>query len=251
MLKFPMLYRVIKMRISICMPAYNEEANIEKTVRDCFVNLANLNIEGEVVVTNDCSKDRTGEILAKLHTEFKNLVVITHKDKNEGYGRALRDAIGASQGEVVATIDSDGQFDIYELWKLMEKLDKNLDMVVGYRDRKKDSFMKVLADRILNLMVRMMFGVKVRDTNCAFKLIRGDLIRSLRIETNGYQTPTEILLKMYYRGSKFTQVAVSHKKREGGQSSLKFFKTSWNFTCYLFYMKHKVYLWRRGVLAEL
>lgn len=239
------------MQLSICMPAYNEQDNIEKTVRDSFKSLADLNLDGEVVVTDDCSQDNTGEILETLQSEFSRLVVITHKDKNEGYGRALRDAIAASRGDLVVTIDSDGQFDIFELRKLMLKLDSGIDMVVGFRDRKKDSFIKVFADRVLNLMVRIMFGVKVRDTNCAYKLIRGELIRSLRIETNGFQTPTEILLKLYYRGVKFSQVSVTHRKREGGQSSLKFFKTAWNFTCYLFYMKKKVYLWRRGVLAEL
>ena len=213
--------------------------------------LSELGIDGEVVITNDCSKDKTSEILAALQNEFTNLVVVTHTEKNEGYGRALRDAIKASKGEFVATIDSDGQFNILELGNLLNLIDDSLGMVVGYRDRKKDTFLKVMADRILNLMVRVMFGVKVQDTNCAFKLIRGNLIRGLRIETNGFQTPTEILLKLYYKDVKFKQVAVTHRQREGGQSSLKFFKTSWNFTSYLFYMRHKVYLWRRGVLAEL
>lgn len=239
------------MRVSICMPAYNEQDNIEKTVRDCFKSLSDLSITGEVCVTDDCSKDKTPEILAKLKTEFPNLVVVTHDGINEGYGRALRDAINASHGELVVTIDSDGQFDILELGRLLELLDDNLDMVVGFRDRKKDSLLKVFADRVLNLMVRMMFGVKVRDTNCAYKLIRGDLIRNLNIETNGFQTPTEILLKLYYGGAKFKQAKITHREREGGQSSLKFFKVSWDFTCYLFYMRKKVNLWRRGVLAQL
>jgi glycosyltransferase involved in cell wall biosynthesis len=239
------------MQVSICMPAYNEQDNIEKTIRDCMKALGDLNITGEVVITDDCSKDNTPKILAGLRSEFPNLVVVTHTGKNEGYGRALRDAIAASTGDLVVTIDSDGQFDILELGKLIEKMDTQTEMVVGYRMGKKDSFAKVIADRILNLMVRMMFGVKVRDTNCAFKLIRGDLIRNLRIETNGFQTPTEILLKLHYGGARFKQVGVTHRKREGGQSSLKFIKVSWDFTCYLFYLRHKVSLWRRGVLHQL
>lgn len=239
------------MQVSICMPAYNEEDNIEQTLRDSFKSLADLEMTGEVCVTDDCSKDNTPEILAGLKDEFSNLVVVTHEGKNEGYGRALRDAIQASSGDFVVTIDSDGQFDILELGKLFDIYNESLDMVVGFRSRKKDSFIKVLADRILNLMVRCFFGIRVRDTNCAFKLIRGDLARKMRIETNGFQTPTEMLLKMYYNKAKFKQVAVTHKKREGGQSSLKFFKTSFDFTYYLFYMRLKVYLWRRGVLSEL
>jgi len=78
------------MRVSICMPAYNEEDNIEKTVRDCFKSISDLNITGEVCVTDDSSKDKTPDILAKLKTEFPNLVVVTHDGKNEGYGRGIR-----------------------------------------------------------------------------------------------------------------------------------------------------------------
>jgi len=237
--------------ISICMPAYNEEENIERTVRDSFKAIENQKIHGEVVVTDDCSKDKTPQILASLKKEFPDLIIVTHTGRNEGYGRALRDAIKASSGEFVATIDSDGQFDILELGKLYNELNPNIDMVIGYRMGKKDSIFKVFADRGLNLLVRLMFGLNVRDSNCAFKLIKGDLIRALNIETNGYQTPTEILLKMHYKGARFKQVGITHRARKGGKSSLKIIKTSWDFFCFLVYMRHKVTLWRRRVLADL
>ena len=239
------------MHISICMPAYNEEQNVEQTVRDSFRALAEQNLDGEVVVTDDCSKDKTPQILENLQKEFKRLVVVTHKGRNEGYGRALRDAIKASSGELVVTIDSDGQFDILELSKLLKELNPEIGMVAGFRMGKKDSIFKVIADRGLNLLVRIMFGLQIRDSNCAFKLIRGEIIRSFTIETNGYQTPTEILLKVHYKGAKFKQVGITHRHRKGGKSSLKIFKTSWDFFCYLVYMRIKVSLWRRRVLSEL
>ncbi|HDS29525.1 MAG TPA: glycosyltransferase family 2 protein, partial [Firmicutes bacterium] len=111
-------------KVSFAMPAYNEADNIERTVRECLDAFVSAGIEtapvrdssdgkpwGEIVVTDDCSKDSTGEILERLQKLHPNIVIVTHLERNQGYGRALSDAIAASRGEWVATIDSDGQFD--------------------------------------------------------------------------------------------------------------------------------------------
>lgn len=240
------------LKYSICMPAYNEEENIEKTLRDSFAAIEATGEDGEVCVCNDASKDRTGEILSKLKEEFAGrLVVVTHAPVNEGYGRALSDAIRASSGEWVATIDSDGQFDISQLPDLAAKLTEGIDFVAGYRERKKDSIMRVFADRGLNMLVRMMFGIKHRDTNCAFKLVRGDLLRGLNIESNGFQTPTEIVLKLHFSGAKSIEAPVRHLHREEGKSKLKVIKVSRDFYAFLCYMRKKVRLYKRGIISKL
>ena len=239
-------------KYSVCMPAYNEEENIEKTVRDAIAAIDATGAIGEVCVCNDASKDRTGEILAGLKGEFADrLVVITHAPKNEGYGRALSDAIKASSGEWVATIDSDGQFDISQLPEFAAKITGDVDFVAGYRDRKKDSFPRVFADRGLNMLVRMMFGLKHRDTNCAFKLVRGDLLRGLNIESNGFQTPTEIVLKLHFTGAKSVEAPARHFKREEGKSKLKVVKVSMDFFAFLCYMRKKIKLYKRGIISRL
>lgn len=242
----------VSIKYSICMPAYNEERNIEKTVRDSFAAIRAAGSKGEVCVCNDASKDRTGEILAKLTGEFGDgLVVVTHAPKNEGYGRALSDAIRASSGEWVATIDSDGQFDISQLPELAAKISEGIGFVAGYRERKKDSVVRVVADRGLNTLVRMMFGVRHRDTNCAFKLVRGDLLRSLNIESNGFSTPTEIVLKLHFSGARSVEAAVRHLRREEGKSKLKVIKVSSDFFAFLCYMRKKVNLYKRGIISKL
>ncbi len=250
--------------VSFVMPAYNEEDNITRTLNECqdAFRAAQIGISpvsevkngarwGELVVTNDCSKDATGEILKHLQESMPNLVIVTHEGKNQGYGRALSDAIAASRGEWVATIDSDGQFDPGDLPNLIKKIDTEIDCVAGYRMKKKDSFVRVFADRGLNFIVRTMFGIRHRDTNCAFKLIRGDVIRNLTIESNGFQTPTEIVLKLNALDHKMVECGVTHRVREEGKSKLKVIKTSMDFLRFLFYLHGKIKLYRRGILGKL
>jgi len=250
--------------VSFAMPAYNEENNIERTVGECQEALRAAAIGsspvtasgngakwGEIVVTNDCSVDSTGRILARLQASMPNLVIVTHLGKNQGYGRALSDAIAATRGQWVATIDSDGQFDPGDLPDLLAKLDEGINCVAGRRMKKKDSPMRVMADRSLNLIVRMMFGVRYRDTNCAFKLVRGDIIRNLTIETNGFQTPTEIVLKLNALGYRLVECGITHRARGEGKSKLKVIKTSMDFLRFLFYLRSKIILYKRGILARL
>ena len=248
--------------VSFAMPAYNKEANIERTVRECVEAFEKAGIVsgpqaegnvkwGEIVVTNDCSKDSTGQILARLQETMPGLVVVTHLEKNQGYGRALSDAIAASRGEWVATIDSDGQFDPGDLPKLLELIADDIDCVAGYRQRKKDSAMRVFADRSLNAIVRGMFGIRHRDTNCAFKLVRGKVLRSLIIETNGFQTPTEIILKLHLTKHKMVEAPVTHRVREEGKSKLRVVKTSMDFLRFLFYLQIRAMLYKRRILARL
>jgi len=250
--------------ISYTMPAFNEEENIERTVRECqdafksagvgtipIVETSNGSRWGEIVVTNDCSADSTGEILAGLQKEMPNLVVNTHIGGNQGYGRALSDAIASSRGEWVATIDSDGQFDPADLPEMLKLISDETDCVAGYRMKKKDSFIRVFADRSLNFIVRTLFGIRHRDTNCAFKLIRGRVIRDLAIETNGFQTPTEIVLKLNALGFRMVECGVTHRVREEGKSKLKVIKTSLQFLRFLFYLRTKIRLYKSGILARL
>ena len=144
---------------SIAAPAFNEEDNIENTVREWNTFIENNKINAEIVITNDGSKDRTKKILDQLKLEFPNLKII-HFETNVGYGRALLSSIQNSQGKFILTIDSDGQFDISDLNKLIEKQKtEDYDLVTGFRLKKNDSFLKVYADRILNLIIRFFFNI--------------------------------------------------------------------------------------------
>jgi glycosyltransferase involved in cell wall biosynthesis len=237
--------------ISVVAPVYNEEEGIERVVR-YWLEVIHLNqLDAEIVLANDGSTDRTLEILQKLSKEVPFVKVVSYHP-NRGYGYALKTAIRASSGEWIITLDSDGQFDLAD-FKNLKKLqsEQDLDFVTGYRMKKKDNPMRVIADRSLNLIVRTLFSVRLRDTNCAMKLIRGDLARSLNIEARGYPTPTEITIKLLTLGAKTGEIGVCHSERLEGQSKLKFINTSISFFRFLFYLRKKVRLYRAGILQTL
>jgi len=238
------------MKISAVMPAYNEADTIEKTVEYCFKVLAEYTGEAEVVVANDGSRDATGEILGRLQEKYANLVVETHHP-NEGYGAALARAVAASTGDVVVTIDSDGQFDIADIGEMLAMYDDKVHMITGYRRRKKDSFLKVVADRIMNRLIRWMFSVSYRDTNCALKLMNGSMIRGMALEAKGFQLPTEMVIKAHALGFRVLESPVNHFPREGGQSSLAPFRTAWKMLTFLCYLRRKIRLYQNGVLRSL
>ena len=168
--------------LSVAAPAYNEEANIEAVIRNWEEILSRCDYSTEIVIGNDGSTDKTPEILDRLAVEFGNLRVV-HSVVNGGYGDALFRAIYASRGQYVATIDSDGQFDVRDCLSLLQEcINGQYDAVAGYRMGKKDTFFRILADRALNLIVRTLFRINYRHTNCALKVFKGDLVREMIIE---------------------------------------------------------------------
>jgi len=237
--------------LSIVAPVYNEEEGIEQVVQYWLKVLQKNAANAEIVLANDGSTDRTLEILENLSQKIPSLKVVSYTP-NRGYGYALKTAIRASTGQWVITLDSDGQFDLADFPSLLKlQNEQQLDFITGYRMKKKDNLFRVIADRSLNLIVRTMFSVSLRDTNCAMKLIRGDLARTLNIEAKGYPTPTEITIKLITLGAKTAETGVHHSERLQGQSKLKFFRTSISFFRFLFYLRKKVRLYKAGILQTL
>ncbi len=237
--------------LSVVAPVYNEAEGIERVVRGWAEVLARSGLRAEIVLANDGSTDATGEILERLGADLPALRVVT-TSPNHGYGFALHQAIQASRGEVVVTLDSDGQFDLADFAPLLALYrERSLDFVTGYRDRKRDGVIRVAADRGLNLLVRSLFPTRLRDTNCALKLIRGDLARALRIESRGYPTPTEITLKLLAMGAKTGEAPVTHAERLAGRSKLQVLPTSVAMLRFLLYLRGKIRLYRAGILQTL
>lgn len=237
--------------ISVVAPVYNESEGIEQVLRYWAKVISERNLNCEIVLANDGSTDSTLQILERLAAEIPALRFVSYTP-NRGYGFALKRAIQASTGQMIVTLDSDGQFDLADLPALLKLYrDKQLDFVTGYRMKKKDNFVRVLADRGLNLIVRGLFWINLRDTNCAMKLIRGDLARGLNIEARGYPTPTEITVKLLAMGAKTAEEGVHHTDRIAGQSKLKVLKTSISTFRFLLYLRRKIKLYRAGILQSL
>jgi glycosyltransferase involved in cell wall biosynthesis len=233
--------------LSIAAPAYNERENIEHVIADWQSVFARDGIQGEVVIGDDGSTDGTKDVLRELQSRFDNLVVVDHP-VNQGYGCALSSAIARSKGEYVLTIDSDGQFDAGEYTLLLAEMEKRYDVVTGYRHRKQDNLLRVIADRVLNLIIRVLFRLPLRDTNCALKLFKGDVARQLAIEAQGYPTPTELLVRAQTLGYRIGETGITHLERAGGTSKLKAFRTSWHMLLFLAYLKYKQVLFKMKVI---
>ena len=240
-----------EIELSVVAPVYNEAEGIEPVVRYWKEVLDREGIPAEIVLANDGSTDATLVILERLQKEIPCLRVVSYTP-NRGYGYALKTAIQASQGKLVVSLDSDGQFDLADFAGLLKLYrEQDLEFVTGYRDRKKDSLMRVVADRSLNLIVRTMFGLKLRDTNCALKLMKGSMIRSLNMEATGYPTPTEITVKLVKLGARSGEAAVVHRERAAGQSKLKFMKTSISMFRFLLYLRKRIKLYEARILQTL
>ena len=233
--------------LSITAPSYNERENIEGMITYWEEIFSRDGIRGEIVIGEDGSTDGTKEILKDLQTRFDNLVVVDHA-VNRGYGYALSSAIAHSRGDYVLTIDSDGQFDAGEYALLLAEMRKGYDVVTGYRRRKQDRLFRVIADRVLNLIIRVLFRLPLRDTNCALKLFKGNVARSLTVEARGYPTPTELLIRAQTLGYRIGETGITHYERAGGASKLKAFRTSWHMLLFLAYLKYKQLLFKAQVI---
>ena len=236
--------------LSIIAPAYNEELVIAEVIEEWEDFVKKEKLDAEIVICNDGSTDKTGEILAKLQKKYSNLVVCENKP-NQGYGAGVENAARHAKGELIMTLDSDGQFDVKGFSKLHQKLlSKNYDLVTGFRFQKRDSAARVVADRIFNVIMRFVFGLPFKDTNCAQKLYRAELLKRVNIEARGYPAPTEILVKAVEFGAKVGEVGVVHYERKKGTTALKLFKTSANVFKFLIYLRLKLYLYRIKIIGS-
>ncbi len=234
--------------VSVVAPAYNEAESIAGVVRDWIQVLEGAGVSWEIVISNDGSSDNTGEVLKGMGEPRLRVLEF---ENNGGYGHALSQAMRAARGDYVVTIDSDGQFDLADFPPLLGQLKEGgLDLVTGYRRKKKDSLIKVAADRVLNLIVRMTFGLSLRDTNCALKVMTKKAAHEIEIEARGFPTPTEIVAKASMCGMKLGEGPVEHRERAAGQSKLKAFQSALDFLQFLFYLRLQFFLAKRGVLQR-
>lgn len=205
--------------LSVFFPAYNEEPNIEKTVKDAIGVLEKVVLKYEVIIVDDGSKDRTGEIADKLALENKNIRV-THHNPNKGYGEALKSGFYNAKYDWIAFTDSDGQFDFSEITKLLEKADE-ADLIVGYRLNRNDPIVRKINGWLWTRLNNLLLGINVRDVDCAFKLIKKEVIDSIpRLQsTRGGMISPELLAKAHKKGFKIIEVGVHHYPRRLGEQT--------------------------------
>ena len=197
--------------LSLCLPAYNEAGNIEDTLDAACAMLPEFVKQFEVVVVDDGSKDNTGDLVSR-YAEREPRVRLVRHEQNRGYGAAVTSALRAARGDLVAFTDSDGQFTLLDLPHLLAKLE-TCDLVVGYRYRRADPWHRLFNAWAWNRLIRWLFGVKVRDLDCAFKLFRRDVIDQLHLSASGAAINVEILVQCVRAGLRIAEVPVAHYPR--------------------------------------
>jgi len=202
--------------LSVVLPAYNEEANVEAVVRHCVDYLDSRGIDYELLVVNDGSHDRTGAILDGLVAQVPRLRPL-HHPQNRGYGAALRTGFDAAQKRFVFYMDGDGQFDIRDLDVILPLVTDDDHIVTGYRIERRDPFVRRLNAKLFGgFLVRVMLGVRVRDLNCAFKLIPKKVFDHITLESTGALINAELYGRAVRSGFPIKEVGVHHYPRTAG-----------------------------------
>jgi len=201
--------------LSLIFPAFNEEANIRAVVEDAYRTIPKLAPIFEIIVVNDGSKDRTGEICDRLGEELSNVRVVHHVG-NRGYGAALKSGIKLARYDLIFFTDSDRQFDLKEVATLLEQTDA-YDIVAGYRARRQDPPHRLLFAWGWNILVRLVLGIRIRDIDCAFKAFNRRVFNSIQIQSVGAMVNTEIFAQASKFGMTVKEVRVSHFPRRHGK----------------------------------
>lgn len=206
---------VLAAGVSVVLPAYNEEANLAATVTSMADALRRFTSRFEILVVDDGSDDRTPQVASSLAARQQHIALVRHAE-NRGYGAALRTGFARARHPWVFFTDADGQFDPEEIVRL-EPLAADADIVAGYRLRRRDPWYRraggVLFGRVL---VRSVLGVRARDLNCAFKLIRRPLLTGVELKANGALINAELFWHAQRVGARIVEVGVSHRPRRAG-----------------------------------
>lgn len=204
--------------ISVVLPSYNEEAVIGATVAQCVDALSAFAPDYQIVIVDDGSRDRTGAIADDLAAANPRITVV-HNRPNRGYGGALIAGFGAASKPLTFFMDADGQFDIRDLALLLPLREQGYRAVLGYRKHRQDAWMRKVNAWGWNALVSLLFGLHVRDVDCAFKLYDTALVRVCDVRSEGAMVNTEMLVKLSKLGMPFVEVPVHHYPRKHGSST--------------------------------
>jgi glycosyltransferase involved in cell wall biosynthesis len=203
--------------ISVFFPCYNEQDNVKNVATRAIEVLEAIGADFEVILVNDGSADGTGRAADEIAASDKRVRVV-HHPQNRGYGAALQSGIRAAKKEYIFFTDGDGQFDIGEL-NLLLPLIEQYDIVCGYRLNRQDPFMRKLNGWMWTRLVCFLFGMKIRDIDCAFKMFRNEVFEGMTLSSGGALISAEILARAARRGYRIAEVGVHHYPRTAGKQT--------------------------------
>ncbi len=203
--------------LSVFFPAYNDSGTIASLVINALHAARELTADFEIIIVNDGSADSTAEVADELARTYPEVRVV-HHPRNRGYGGALRSGFEAATRELVFYTDGDAQYDPKEMAVLWGALDDGVDLVNGYKISRSDPLHRIVIGRIYHHTVRLLFGLKVRDVDCDFRLMRRSIFETVRLEKNSGVICLEMMKKVQDAGFRISEVPVHHYHRAYGRS---------------------------------
>lgn len=200
--------------LSVFFPCLNEAGNLPGLIKQALEVMPGVANQFELIIIDDGSSDQTGAVAQELADKYPQVKLVAHA-KNLGYGAALQTGFNQAQFEWIFFTDGDHQFDLSEITELV-KHTPEFELVAGYRRQRAEGFRREVYAKLLSLFAALVFRLHLKDVDCAFKLVKADLVKPLSLFSNGAFISTELLYKLKKQGVEFNQVAVSHYSRKHG-----------------------------------
>lgn len=204
--------------ISVFFPAYNDAGTITSMVITSLLTLRELTDDYEVIVINDGSQDYTPEVLDELARVYPDEVRIIHHPQNRGYGGALRSGFSAATKEWIFYTDGDAQYDPRELKNLAKLASDDVDFINGWKIERNDPFHRILIGRIYQYIIKLGFGLRLRDVDCDFRLMRREVFDGVELTSDSGVICVELMKKVQDAGFRLTETPVHHFHRAYGKS---------------------------------
>lgn len=211
--------------LSVFFPAFNDAPSLPRLLKKTFVTLREHVADFEVIVVNDGSRDDTAEVLKRLqHRYGPRLRVVTHA-VNRGYGGALRSGFQEAGKEYVFYTDGDGQYDVGELPNLLAQVQPGVGLVNGYKLERRDPLHRIWIGSVYNSFARALFGIRIRDIDCDYRVIRRSLLGNIRLTSTSGTICVELVRKLEMSGCEIAEVGVHHYRRLHGRSQFFWVKS--------------------------
>lgn len=204
-------------QLSLVFPVFDEAANVDRVIESACKIGDQLVETFEVVIVDDGSRDGSARLIDRWSARDPRIRTVRHAT-NLGYGAALRSGLTAARGDLIFFSDADLQFELSELAKLLAH-SGSFDIVAGYRSPRRDPWPRSLIARTWALIIRVIFGLEIRDIDCAFKLFHRRVIEEMPLASVGAFINTEILLRARSAGFRIHQVPVTHRPRRFGRQT--------------------------------
>lgn len=204
--------------LTIFFPAYNDAPALPGLIEQAFRQGDRCAADLEVVVVDDASQDDTQEVLARLRERFGPRLRVVRHQTNRGYGGALRSGFQAAAKEFVFYTDGDGQYDLNDLPRLVERMGPGVGLVNGYKTSRQDAWYRIVLGEIYLFVTRHLFWLKIHDVDCDFRLIRREVLREIELTSSSGAICVELVRRIQSTGCGVVEVPVRHLPRLHGRS---------------------------------